>query len=131
MERKKLPSRRKHVTQKARIGAGRIAYVSMGFQPGVREPQELFIRVKGAGACEEIICLYDVIARLISLGLQSGVALDALANCLHGTRTTPCGPVQGDERIKMCDGVPDYVGRYLLVNFAGREDLAHVRKEAL
>ncbi|MDF0675645.1 MAG: hypothetical protein P0120_15085 [Nitrospira sp.] len=66
--RRSLPSRRNHVTQKVRV-AGRTLYISVHDDPA---PAELFLRVKGADCTPELIGLYDVIARLMSLALQYG-----------------------------------------------------------
>lgn len=93
-------------------------------------PNELFLRIRGETGSEKVAC-YDIIARLISLALQEGIAIEEIAARLHGTRMEPAGPVVGDDRIKMCDGTLDYVGRHLLVNYCKRDDLAHVKKEVV
>jgi hypothetical protein len=58
-----LPSRRNHITQKVLI-AGRTLYISVHEDPS---PAELFLRVKGSDCTPELIGLYDVIARLMSI----------------------------------------------------------------
>lgn len=121
-ERIEVPNRRAHVTQKARIGGGRVVYVSVG---GGEIPSEVFIRIKGPEVSAELVCLHDVIARLMSLMIQEGIPLASIAERLHGTRYAPAGPVEGDDRIKMCDGVMDYIGRHLLIYYCQRDDLAH------
>lgn len=127
MPRKTLPSRRNHITQRVKIGGKRTLYLSVDNDTA---PSEIFIRIRGETGVEKVTC-YDVIARLISLALQEGIALEAIAERLHGTRMEPYGSVEGDARIKMCDGSLDYIGRHLLVYYAGREDLAHVKKAAI
>lgn len=124
MARKKLPDRRDHITQRVRIGGKRTLYLSMD---DAVSPNEIFLRIRGDAGSEKV-CLYDVIARLVSLAIQEGVTIEAIAERLEGTRMDPSGPVGGDDRIKMCLGTLDYVGRWLLVNCCGREDLAHVKK---
>lgn len=42
----------------------------------------------------------------------------------------PAGPVTGHDRIKNCSSLPDLIGRYLLLPYCGREDVAHVRANA-
>lgn len=121
MARKKLPSRRAHITQRVKIGGSRTLYLSVDDDAS---PNEIFLRIRGETGSEKTCC-YDVIARLISLALQEGVPIEDIASRLHGTRTEPAGPVTGDERIKFCDGTLDFVGRWLLINCCGREDLAH------
>lgn len=122
-ERMEVPNRRAHVTQKARIAGRRVVYLSVG---GGAVPNEVFIRIKGPEVSAELVCLHDVIARLISLMIQEGIPLESIAERLHGTRCEPAGPVEGDARIKMCDGLMDYIGRHLLVWYCRRDDLAHV-----
>lgn len=123
MPRKKLPARRNHITQRVRIGGKRTLYLSVDDE---KEPSEIFLRIRGETG-EEKTCCYDVIARLMSLALQEGVSIEAIANRLHGTKTEPAGPVDGDDRIKYCNGSLDFVGRWLLINCCGRDDLAHVK----
>ena len=68
----------------------------------------------------------DRIARLMSLALQYGAPLEKLGDLLAGAKFAPCGPVFGHDRIKYCSSLPDLIGRHLLVEYCGREDLAHV-----
>jgi ribonucleoside-diphosphate reductase alpha chain len=95
-----------------------------------QQPSEIFLRIRGETGSEKT-CAYDVIARLISLAIQEGVPIADIAARLQGTRTEPAGAVEGDDQIKFCDGTIDYIGRHLLVRFAGRDDLAHVKKETV
>jgi len=123
--RKKLPDRRSHVTQRVRIGGKRTLYLSVDDDVS---PNEIFLRIRGEAGSEKV-CLYDVIARLVSLAMQEGIAIEAIAERLYGTKMDPSGPVTGDDQIKMCSGSLDYVGRWLLVNCCGRDEVAHVKKE--
>jgi hypothetical protein len=124
-DRQELPSRRCHSTQKVRI-PGRTLYISLHADPS---PAELFLRVKGVGCTAEIIALYDVIARLASIALQYGASLDKIDELLLGAKFEPAGPVQEHPRIKNCASLPDLIGRHLLIEGCGREDLAHVPVE--
>jgi hypothetical protein len=67
--RRTLPNRRPHVTQKVRIAGQRTLYISVHDD---EHPAEIFLRLKGADCTSELIGLYDVIARLMSLALQYG-----------------------------------------------------------
>ena len=67
-----LPNRREHTTQKVKIAAQRTLYISVHDD---EHPAEVFLRVKGADCSSELIGLYDVIARLMSLALQYGLRL--------------------------------------------------------
>jgi len=118
-----LPSRRHHITQKVRIADQRTLYISVHDDAS---PAEIFLRVKGADCTPETIALYDVIARLMSVALQYGASLEKLSDLLTGAKFSPCGPVCGHERLKYCSSLPDLIGRHLLVEYCGRDDLAHV-----
>ena len=64
-----LPNRRNHITQKVKIAAQRTLYISLHDD---EQPAEVFLRVKGPDCSSELIGLYDVVARLMSLALQCG-----------------------------------------------------------
>jgi ribonucleoside-diphosphate reductase alpha chain len=121
--RRSLPARRNHVTQKAKIAGQRTLYLSVHHDA---QPAEIFLRVKGTECFSELIGLYDVVARLMSLALQYGAPLEKVGDLLAAARFAPCGPVSGHDRLKHCSSLPDLIGRYLLVEYYGREDLAHM-----
>lgn len=120
--RRSLPARRRHVTQKVRIAGQRTLYLSVHDDP---RPAEIFLRLKGPDCSSELIGLYDVIARLMSLALQYGAPLEKVGDLLAGAKFEPCGPVSGHNRLKHCSSVPDLIGRHLLVEYCKRDDLAH------
>jgi hypothetical protein len=62
-----LPHRRNHITRKVRIAGQRTLNRSVHDD---ERPAEIFLRVKGPDCFSELIGLYDVIARLMSLALQ-------------------------------------------------------------
>ncbi|HSF66291.1 MAG TPA: hypothetical protein VLA67_02570 [Nitrospiraceae bacterium] len=64
-----LPNRRNHITQKVKIAGQRTLYLSVHDD---EQPAKIFLRVKGADCSSELIGLYDVIARLMSIALQYG-----------------------------------------------------------
>lgn len=121
--RQEIPARREHTTQKFRIGGQRTAYITVHDDD---QPAEVFLRVKGVGCTSEVIALYDVIARLVSLALQHGAPLEKTAEMIYQTKFEPAGPVSGHDRIKQCSSLPDLIGRYLLLEYSNREDVAHV-----
>ena len=125
-ERRPLPTRRECVTQKFRIAGHRTLYVSVHKD---ERPAEVFLRVKGTGCDSETIALFDVVARLLSLALQYGAPIEKVADMLHQTKFEPAGPVTGHERIKHCSSLPDLIGRYLLLEYCQRNDVAHVAAE--
>lgn len=122
--RRQLPSRRRHITQKLKIAGRRTLYVTIHDAPS---PGEIFLRVKGDGCTAEVVALFDVLARLASLAIQFGAPLGKVAGMLHGVQFEPAGPVSGHDRIRHCTSLPDLIGRHLLVEYCGREDLAHCK----
>ena len=122
-QRRDLPARREAITQKVRIGGQRTLYVSVHNDP---HPAELFLRIKGNDCTSEIINLFDVLARISSKALQYGMPLEELGELLYQTKCEPAGVVQHHPRIKNCTSVTDFIGRHLLVEWCGRDDLAHV-----
>lgn len=125
MTRKRPPERRQLVRQKAKIGK-RTLYLDFHDD---EKPLELFIQVKGESLDAEKIALYNTVARAYSLALQYGAPVETVGEQMFGVRVEPAGPVNGDERIKNCTSILDYVGRYVLVYNCGRDDLAHVPKK--
>jgi hypothetical protein len=71
-DRRALPPRRNHITQKVRIAGRRTLYLSVHDDA---HPAEIFLRVKGPDCSSELIGLYDVVARLMSVALQYGLRL--------------------------------------------------------
>ena len=118
-----LPARRHHITQKVKIAGQRTLYISVHDD---EHSAESFLRLKGSDCSCELIGLYDVIARLMSLALQYGAPLEKVGNLLTGVKFEPCGPVSGHDRLKHCTSLPDLIGRHLLVKYCGRSELAHV-----
>ena len=118
-----LPNRRNHITQKVRIADRRTFYIAVHDD---EHPAEIFLRVKGSDCSSELIGLYDVMARLMSLALQYGAPLEKVGDLLAGAKFEPCGPVSGHDRIKSCTSLPDLIGRHLLVEYCGHHELGHV-----
>lgn len=126
-ERRNIGSRSDHTTQNVRVAGQRTLYISVHDDD---QPAEVFLRVKGADCAPETIALYDVIARPLSLALQYGAPLVKAGERLYQTKFEPAGPVSGHNRIKHCSSLPDLIGRYLLLEYCGREDVAHVAAKA-
>jgi ribonucleoside-diphosphate reductase alpha chain len=121
--RRALPARRHHVTQKVKVAGQRTLYISVHDDD---RPAEIFLRLKGSDCSSELIGLYDVIARLMSIALQYGAPLEKVGDLLAGAKFAPCGPVVGHDRLKSCTSLPDLIGRHLLVEYCGRHELGHV-----
>jgi hypothetical protein len=94
-----FPNRHNHLTQKVRIGGHRVLYLSIHDDPN---PVELFLRVKGPDVTTEIVALYDVIARLLSVSLQYGASLEKMADLLSGAKFRPMRTHLRSRSIKHC-----------------------------
>lgn len=117
-KRRILPSRRSHVTAKLRVLGPNPRTVYLTLHDDL-EPGEVFIRVRGANVSDEVIALYDVLARMMSLALQHGAPLAKIGAMLEGVHCPPGGPVQGDARLKFCRSLPDLIGKYLIAEADG------------
>ncbi len=122
-----MPNRRETVRHKLTIGGTRV-YLDVGLCAS-GQPGEIFLVVEQTGA--ERRWLYDEVARLASKLLQHGCAVEDIAEGWLGTKGAPCGPVQHHARVKNCTSILDCVARHLLIEYGGREDLAHVPKEVV
>lgn len=71
--RRSLPPRHNHIAQKVRFANQRTFYIAVHHDTG---PAEIFLRVKGPDWSAELIGLYDVVPRLMSLALQYGAPLE-------------------------------------------------------
>jgi hypothetical protein len=118
-----LPARRNHITQKVKIAGQRTLYISVHDDA---QPAEIFLRLKGSDCSSELIGLYDVIARLMSIALQYGAPLEKVGDLLTGAQFAPCGPVSGHDRLKHCSSLPDLIGRHLMVEYCVCEESAHI-----
>ena len=67
-----LPTRRNRITQKVKIAGQRTLYLSFHNDP---HPIEILLRLEGSDCTFELISLYDVLARLMSVALQYGLRL--------------------------------------------------------
>ena len=121
--RRLLPNRRTHRTQKVKIAGHPTLYISVDDDA---QPAEVFLRVKGSDCSSELIGLYDVVVRLMSNALQYGAPFEKVGDLLTGVKFEPYGPVSGHDRLKNCTSLPDLIGRHLLVEYCGRDELAHV-----
>jgi hypothetical protein len=75
-------------------------------------PTEIFLRLKGSDCSSELIGLYDVIARLMSLALQYGGApLEKVGDLLARAKCVLCGPVVGRDPIKHCASLQEIIGQ--------------------
>lgn len=114
--RKKLPNERKAITHKFNVG-GHEGYITVGmFDDGA--PGEIFLVMAKEGST--ISGLMDSFATAISLALQYGVPLKALADKFAHTRFEPSG-YTGNPEIPYAKSVMDYIFRWLALKFLPRD----------
>ncbi len=115
--------RRRHITQKVRIGGQRAFYLSV--VDGAR-PAKLCLRVDAPDRTAEIIGLYGVIVGLTSGPLQYGFRIEPLDDLFAGAKFESRGPVAGHDRIRCRSSLPGLIGSSPYGEYCGRGDLAHV-----
>lgn len=120
-ERRTLPQRRAGYTQKAEIGGHKVYLRTGEYEDGTLG--EVFIDMHKEGAAFR--SLMNAFAISVSLGLQHGVPLEQFVDSFTFVKFEPNGLVRGNDSIKMCSSVIDYIFRELAVSYLGREDMAH------
>lgn len=126
-KRRRLPDRRRGYTQKALVGGHKVFLRTGEYEDSTLG--EIFVDMHKEGAAFR--SLMNSFAIAISIGLQHGVPLEKFADQFVFSRFEPNGMVQGNERIKMCTSVIDYIFRELAINYLRRDELAHVSEEDL
>lgn len=114
----KLPDERPSITHKFSI-AGHEGYLTVGMYPETNKPGETFIVIAKEGST--VSGLFDTIATLFSMCLQSGVPLKTLVHKFKGMRFEPSG-VTSNSDIPMARSFIDYIVSYLGHKFLSEED---------
>lgn len=114
----KLPHERPSMTHRFDVG-GFKGYLTVGFYPDTMRPGEAFITISKEGST--VSGLFDVIATLVSMCLQSGVPLKTLVKKFKDTRFEPMG-FTSNEHIPMAKSIIDYVFRYMGMKYLSKED---------
>jgi ribonucleoside-diphosphate reductase alpha chain len=116
-KRKELPERRAGYTQKIRVGGQKIYLHTGEYEDG--SLGEIFLDVHKTGTA--LRSMFNAFALLFSLALQHGCPLEELVNAFKNFKFEPCGPVQGDPRIKEASSLLDYVVRELELTYLKNE----------
>lgn len=120
-KRLKLPQRRVGYTQKAAIGGHKVYLRTGEYEDG--KLGELFLDVHKEGAAFR--SLMNGFAIAVSLGLQYGVPLEEFVDAFVFTKFEPNGMVFGNDKIKMCTSILDYIFRDLAVNYLDAQEFVH------
>ena len=115
--RERLPDERKAITHHFQVG-GHDGYVTVGLYPDGR-PGELFFRVTKEGST--VNGLMDSLGISMSMALQHGVPLKDLVRKLAHMRFEPAGATN-NPKIRFAKSIPDYVARWMAVEFLTEED---------
>lgn len=126
VQRKKLPSKRRGFTQKAKVG-GQTIFVRTGeYNDGTLG--EIFIDMHKEGASYR--SLVNCFSIAISIGLQYGVPLEEYVDKFVFTRFEPSGVVD-HANIKSATSIIDYIFRLLAFEYLNRTDLVQVKPTEL
>ncbi len=115
--RERLPDERKALTHHFQVG-GHDGYVTVGLYPDGR-PGEIFFRVTKEGST--VNGLMDSLGISMSMALQHGVPLKDLVRKLAHLRFEPAGATN-NPKIRFAKSIPDYVARWLALEFLTEED---------
>jgi ribonucleoside-diphosphate reductase alpha chain len=127
LSRRRLPKRRHGFTQEARIAGHKVFLRTGEYEDGTLG--EIFIDMHKEGAAFR--SMMNCFAIAVSMGLQYGVPLEDLVDQFVFTRFEPQGRVDGQENLRACTSVVDYVFRVLGIEYIDRTDLAHIVTEGM
>ena len=126
--RRALPDRKNSVNIKAKIGNHSVRLITGEYPDG--QLGEIFLLTSKEGAAWRALLSQFAIA--VSIGLQHGVPIDAFIKSFTFSKFEPSGMIQGGSgRVKMSSSIIDWVFRELAIEYAGRNDLAHMDAEDL
>jgi ribonucleoside-diphosphate reductase alpha chain len=124
--RRTLPDRKRGANIKARVGGHSVRLITGEYEDG--NLGEIFLLTSKEGAAWRALLSQFAIA--VSIGLQHGVPIDAFVKSFTFTKFEPSGIIEGGSgRVKMASSIIDWVFRELAIEYAGRDDLAHVPLE--
>ena len=126
--RRPLPNRKKSENIKAKVGGHSVRLITGEYPDG--KLGEIFLLTSKEGAAWRAMLSQFAIA--VSIGLQHGVPIDAFVKSFIFSKFEPSGMIEGGSgRVKMSSSIVDWVFRELAIEYAGRDDLAHVAEEDL
>ena len=124
--RRNLPDRKRGANFKARVGGHSVRLITGEYEDG--NLGEIFLLTSKEGAAWRALLSQFAIA--VSIGLQHGVPIDAFVKSFTFTKFEPSGMIEGGSgRVKMSSSIIDWVFRELAIEYADRDDLAHVPLE--
>ena len=126
--RRPLPNKKAATSTKARIGGHSVRLIT-GEYPDGKLGEILLVTSKEGAAWRAMLNQFAI---AVSIGLQHGVPLEAFIKVFTFQKFEPSGMVEGGSgRVKMASSLVDWIFRELAIEYAGRDDLAHVAVEDL
>lgn len=126
-EHRPLPQRRAGYTQKATVSGHKVYLRTSEYEDGTLGEISIDMEKEGSG----FRAVLRAVAQSVSIGLQHGVPLETYVDEFTFTRFEPAGLVDGNDCIKNCTSILDYVFRELAVSYLDRTDLAQVRPSGM
>jgi len=124
--RRQLPNKKKGDNIKARIGGHSVRLIT-GEYPDGKLGEIILVTSKEGAAWRAMLNQFAI---AVSIGLQHGVPLEAFVKVFTFKKFEPSGMVEGGSgRVKMTSSLVDWIFRELAIEYAGRDDLAHVSVE--
>ena len=124
--RRSLPDKKRATSTKARIGGHSVRLITGEYPVG--KLGEIILVTSKEGAAWRAMLNQFAIA--VSIALQHGVPLEAFIKVFTFQKFEPSGQVVGGSgRVKMASSLVDWIFRELAIEYAGRDDLAHVAAE--
>ncbi len=122
------PWRRTNVfTQKVKIGPeGQSVHLTIAKYPDGR-PAEVRLDWSRIGTTLE--AMTNLVAMMISIGLQYGVPVEEFVDKLQDRKFEPSGMVEGHEAIKWVSSIADLIAREFGITFLGREEMGQVQSK--
>ena len=112
----KLPTERKAITHKFRLGETKV-YLTVGLYEDGR-PGEIFLKADKMG--DALRGGLNVISILFSMALQRGIPLAELAGKLRHQSFEPSG-FTGNTKIPSATSIADYAAQWLMLKFPGEK----------
>ena len=124
--RRALPDKKRATSTKARIGGHSVRLIT-GVYPDGRLGEIILVTSKEGAAWRAMLNQFAI---AVSIALQHGVPLEAFIKVFTFQKFEPSGMVEGGSgRVKMASSLVDWIFRELAIEYAGRDDLAHVAVE--
>jgi ribonucleoside-diphosphate reductase alpha chain len=115
-QRRRLPGKRRSVTQSARVGGNKVHVTTSAFPDG--SLGEVFVDLHKIGSFSR--GMLHCFAKLFSIAFQYGVPLHVLTKSFRDVEFAPNGDVTGHESITKAKSIVDYVMQVLEISYPSK-----------